>query len=48
MECQFWKHKHHKNIYISPDMTRKERVLAKELRAELRRHKSQGESNKKI
>ena len=34
-----------KNVYISPDMTAKEREEAKQLRAELRRRRSEGEHN---
>ena len=34
-----------KNVYISPDMTVKEREEAKQLRAELRRRRSEGEHN---
>jgi len=39
------KSEHHKNVYISPDLTIKERQIAKELRAELKRRRSQGEQN---
>ena len=39
------KSEHHKNTYILPDMTPKERESARELRAELRKRKSQGEVN---
>jgi len=39
------KSEHHKDTFISPDMTPREREAAKELRAELRRRKSHGEVN---
>ena len=36
---------HHKNAYISRDMSFKERETAKVLRMELKKHRSQGEQN---
>jgi len=39
------KTEHHKHTYISPDMTPKKREIGKKLRSEIKRHKSQGETN---